>query len=592
MKLCNISNRSIKIRSSLLFVSKCTIVTCAVFLVSIMLYVSSSHAAAGDLKWSYTTVDGVISCPALGSDGTIYFGSGDKNFYALNSDGSKKWAFATDGFISSSPAIGSDGTIYFGSSDKNFYALNSDGSKKWDFITSHSVTSSPAIGSDGTIYFGSYDANLYAFNPDGSKKWEFKTNGYVGSSPIIGSDGTIYFTGENGRYVLIALNPDGSKKWEFNAGTDVSMSSAIDSDGTIYIGAADGKFYALNPDGSTKWDFAAGGAISSSPVISSDGTIYFVSNDNMLHSLDSDGNENWVFDNGARLANFLAIGCDGTIYVGSDDNSILAFNSDKTLKWSYAVAPSVPVQGGPAIDSDGTIYIGASDGKLYALEGSSGGLADSPWPKVRKNQKNTGSIDNGDTCVKSSSTQAAGVTVTLSGACAKEKTASELQSQYSLSGYDSVTTAIAFNATVSPNGSCATFYFNSTELPTASVSSLSLIKLYETKKSSATYSTYASSGPEYSVEGAWWLVDASGAHLAASDKVTKGAAYSIYFVIKDNGIYDEDSSLGNITDPVLIGSSSGGSSGCTLNPTATFSFEWSLLLLVPVLLLVRARFRL
>jgi len=64
---------------------------------------------------------GWISSPAIGADGTIYFGSWDKNFYALNPDGSQKWVFATSNIVVSSPAIGADGTIYFGSHDKKFY---------------------------------------------------------------------------------------------------------------------------------------------------------------------------------------------------------------------------------------------------------------------------------------------------------------------------------------------------------------------------------------------------------------------------------------------------------------------------------------
>ncbi len=36
--------------------------------------------------------------------------------------GTKKWEFLTDGYVSSSPAIGADGTIYFGSGDQKLYA--------------------------------------------------------------------------------------------------------------------------------------------------------------------------------------------------------------------------------------------------------------------------------------------------------------------------------------------------------------------------------------------------------------------------------------------------------------------------------------
>jgi len=147
---------------------------------------------AGDLEFKYTTGDAASSIPAIGSDGTIYVGSGDNYLYALNPEGTRKWRYQTGGDVTSSPAIGSDGTIYVGSDDNYLYALNPDGTRKWRNQTGGDVGSSPAIGSDGTIYVGSDDDYLYAINPDGTLKWRYQTGGYVGSSPAIGSDGTIY----------------------------------------------------------------------------------------------------------------------------------------------------------------------------------------------------------------------------------------------------------------------------------------------------------------------------------------------------------------------------------------------------------------
>ena len=158
------------------------------------------------------------SAPAIGSDGTIYIGSVDKNLYAINLDGSKKWAFKTGGWLYATPAIGSDGTIYLGSDDKNLYALNPDGSKKWAFKTNDMVRSSPTVGSDGTIYVGSgrrgigSDKNLYAINPDGSKKWERKVNNIVKPTLINSLDiiavGNSLFTMSNGELVeTFKFNP-------------------------------------------------------------------------------------------------------------------------------------------------------------------------------------------------------------------------------------------------------------------------------------------------------------------------------------------------------------------------------------------------
>ena len=81
--------------------------------------------------------------------------------------GTVLWEFKSGGSVSSSPAIGSDGTVYVGSGDKKLYAINGkSGVKLWEFKTGSYVTSSPAIGPDGTVYVGSTDKKLYAIKTD------------------------------------------------------------------------------------------------------------------------------------------------------------------------------------------------------------------------------------------------------------------------------------------------------------------------------------------------------------------------------------------------------------------------------------------
>jgi len=108
-------------------------------------------------------------------------------------DGSRKWIFRAGLEIKSSPAIGADGTIYFGSRDRKCYAVRPDGKKKWEFRTGGWVDSSPAVATDGMVCFGSWDKVFYAVNPDGKARWQFSTAGPIVSSPAIGANGTIYF---------------------------------------------------------------------------------------------------------------------------------------------------------------------------------------------------------------------------------------------------------------------------------------------------------------------------------------------------------------------------------------------------------------
>ena len=73
-----------------------------------------------------------------------------------------KWKFETGNFVLSNPAIGKDGIVYFGSGDHKVYALRGQtGDKIWEFNTG-SVAYSPSIGSDGTVYIGSWDRKIYA----------------------------------------------------------------------------------------------------------------------------------------------------------------------------------------------------------------------------------------------------------------------------------------------------------------------------------------------------------------------------------------------------------------------------------------------
>jgi outer membrane protein assembly factor BamB len=336
----------------------------------------------GTVKWEYNT--GIIlSCPAIGPDGTIYIGSMDHNLYAIRPDGTLKWKFSTYSVIDSSPAIGPDCTIYVGSWDQYLYAINPDGSLKWKFQTNDWVDSSPAIGADGTIYVGSDDDYLYAINPDGSLKWKFYAYG-PDTSPAIGPDGTIYVAST----YLFAINPNGTLKWSFPVSV-IDSSPAIGSDGTIYVGSDDFYLYAINPDGSLKWKFFTNYTISnSSPAIGPDGTIYVGSWDQYLYAINPDGSLKWKFQTNDWVDSSPAIGADGTIYVGSDDDYLYAINPDGSLKWKiYGINNS------PAIDSDGTIYVGGTF-DLYAVTSASEGLANSPWPKFSHDNQNSGNFNH------------------------------------------------------------------------------------------------------------------------------------------------------------------------------------------------------
>lgn len=78
-----------------------------------------SISPTGQTNWTFplaTSAGGTFCSPSIDSDGTIYIGAQDGILRALTPQGSERWEFSKGAFspIESSPAIGPDGSIYFG----------------------------------------------------------------------------------------------------------------------------------------------------------------------------------------------------------------------------------------------------------------------------------------------------------------------------------------------------------------------------------------------------------------------------------------------------------------------------------------------
>lgn len=351
------------------------------------------YDAPGTVKWTYKTAGDVCSSPAIGEDGTIYFGSLDGCLYALSPNGELKWRYGTTAQVYSSPAIWEDGTIYFGSEDCYLYSLTQEGKLKWKFYTGLSgrvsgVISSPAVGDDGTIYIGSQNWYFYAINPQGKLEWKFITGWQITSSPAVGGDGTVYFgSGDNNLY---ALSPDGKLKWKFKTEKWIYSSPVIGKDGTIYFGSFDCYFYAVTPEGSQKWRFKTAKYIKSSAVIGNQGTIYFGSDDEHVYAISPEGIEQWRFRTEGKIRSSPVVGEDGTIYFGSGDNNLYALSPEGKLKWRYKTEGCI--YSSPVVGSNGVIYFGSDDNCLYALQGDSKGLALTPWPMFHQDLRHLGCV--------------------------------------------------------------------------------------------------------------------------------------------------------------------------------------------------------
>lgn len=358
----------------------------------------------GAPKWAFATLSSftqgnILSSPSVAPDGSIYIGveigsstatNPSGKLFALTASGTKKWEFTTPEWIDSSPAIGRDGTIYFGCWDGNLYALNPDGSLKWKLSLGAFVSASPAIGADGTVYIGAGNGNFCAVDPNGTLKWIFPALYWIESAPAIAPDGTIYFGSDDNN--VYAIRPDGTEKWHHATGNDVVSSPAIGADGTVYIGSRDLKLYAFTPAGAVKWTFQTADMIDASPVLAADGTVYFGTTGGRLFALRPDGTEKWRYPAATQTAlssiySTPAVRSDGSIVFGTSDNLLYALRPDGTLLWRAAMGDWA--DSSPAVTSDGTIYIGCTDKNLYAFHSTTPALM-TEWPQLLRNPQRTG----------------------------------------------------------------------------------------------------------------------------------------------------------------------------------------------------------
>jgi outer membrane protein assembly factor BamB len=334
--------------------------------------------------------------PALDDEGVLYVGDSNPGYlYAINPDQSLKWKIDLGSGVRSSPAIAGDGTIYILSIDGVLHAVSRGGVEKWSFDPGAPawdpngifVLSSPAVGSDGTVYVGSLDHNLYAIRPDGTVLWQFYIGDPVVSSPAIGSDGTVYLLSGG---TLFAVNHDGTESWRRYVGYSNISSPGLGSDGTVYV-ASGADLCALDKTGAEQWRFTTGHDVQSSPVIDADGTIYIMSRDEFLYAVHPDGTEKWRYALGINpLYCTPAIGSDGLIYFNTH-RQLHAVQPDGTPKW---VTPTwddfvffnSPVVGNGIVYSQSEIYI-------YGFRTDATGLADSPWPRFKRDNRGTGSAE-------------------------------------------------------------------------------------------------------------------------------------------------------------------------------------------------------
>ena len=324
------------------------------------------------MAWTFETGSHVVSSPAVGADGSLYFGGRDTKFYALAADGTLRWSFATGSRVYTSPVL-HDGVLYFCSYDHKIYAVDTNGVLQWTYETDWTVYASPTLGNNGTmLYVGGNTQRFYALHLNGSLAWIFHATPawpFQSTAVVDDSAGTVYVGNQNNKVYALDMTT-GAERWAFLTGNPVQSSPVLSADrSVVYVGSNDGSFYALNAtNGQMIWCIFIGKVWLASPLVGPDGTVYIGTRGTAaVYALRGhDGAVLWRFDTDDAIESKAAFGLDGSLLITSTDGSLYALHPvDGRLLWTYATGG--PIHSSPVVTADGRVLVGSNDGKLHAV---------------------------------------------------------------------------------------------------------------------------------------------------------------------------------------------------------------------------------
>ena len=339
-------------------------------------------------RWSSNIISS--GSAVIDNKGHIYIGGDDGYLYCLNNQGLVIWRYGTTSKIISTPAIGLDGNIYFSNwMNSTVYCISPNGSLLWKYVLGdYNTGSSIKIANDGSVYAitsSDISSNIYSLK-NGTLIWNCSIPLISGSTPAIGSDGTIYLVSES--HEFIAVNPDGTLKYKQNLlmahGIDdvlrqSKVSVSIDENGIIYV--CNQPHYATNylenivqyfirayyPNGTLKWkcNLLDKITVSGTPTYYK-GILYIGSEDRLVAVNASNGAILW-----SKNINYAFYSSSSPLISGNEviyltqDNIVYAFNLSGEQLWNYTLTgkygnPSS--LSSPTLSNDGTLIVTTNQG--------------------------------------------------------------------------------------------------------------------------------------------------------------------------------------------------------------------------------------
>jgi eukaryotic-like serine/threonine-protein kinase len=304
--------------------------------------VAALDARTGTVVWEESVGAPVQGTPALVDD-LLVFGNDAGAVVALRTaDGSQAWTMPVSSASIAVSVLEAGGTVYVGSGDGTFAALDgASGRQRWSVDVGGPVTRGAAL-KDGVAYVGATGGRFSALDAEtGALRWSIELGpGEVGT-PVVGPD-SVYVArrihAPAAPFDIVAIdrtNP--GIRWAFTAQSGRQAYPGGLANGLLYVCADDGTLTALDPaSGVQRWAVRAA-SLQLGTLASIVGTqLYVSSSDRNVQAFDATtGAHLWTV--GVSGVPTEAAVVDGSVFVGSTLGHVYAIGD--TSAGSPAAAP-------------------------------------------------------------------------------------------------------------------------------------------------------------------------------------------------------------------------------------------------------------
>jgi outer membrane protein assembly factor BamB len=250
----------------------------------------------GQQQWRFAVDSQLLPAPTY-VDGTVYFGSTDKNVYAVDAESGQLepgWPFEAESAIWASPLV-ADGRVYAASMDHHLYCLDAEtGEEIWKTEVGGAMAKQPLLV-DGILYAGAFDGKVTAIKADSGELvegFDFSAANWIWSTPLMVED-QLFVTALDG--FLYALDPDTGNvltpypynSGEIDDGKDRIRANPVEVGDHIIIGTEKGRVIAVR-DAQRACSWPTGtpdSPVYTTPVVSG-GKVYVIQMNGQVHTLD------------------------------------------------------------------------------------------------------------------------------------------------------------------------------------------------------------------------------------------------------------------------------------------------------------------